>query len=216
MSNWRKPEDYAYTASLTMRAWAWEFLRRNPEYQSEWSKWRLDGPAKVRDRDIVRATRAAGKWGLRCPIDPAKRAEGDFIWWRTELLSAAVVVLNREHATETLAAYPETTFIGFDRRKPIDPQIRDARSILSKVWSGRHRKAVTKAQRRNWVLYLRVLDGHRQRIRNKAIATLLLDDPSAGADITNTLRQAQRLVSMGYRDIISLEAARAPTKVKKR
>jgi len=34
--NWRKPEEYDFCDALTREQWAWEFLRRNPEYQRQW------------------------------------------------------------------------------------------------------------------------------------------------------------------------------------
>jgi Family of unknown function (DUF6499) len=44
MGDWGKSDAYAYTTSLNRDQWAWEFLRRNPEYQSDYaafmSTWR--------------------------------------------------------------------------------------------------------------------------------------------------------------------------------
>jgi len=37
MPDWRHAEDYAFTADLTRDQWAWEFLRRNPDYRREWA-----------------------------------------------------------------------------------------------------------------------------------------------------------------------------------
>jgi len=34
--NWRDPATYAYTQTLNAAQWAWEFLRRNKEYQSDY------------------------------------------------------------------------------------------------------------------------------------------------------------------------------------
>lgn len=34
--DWRRSETYDYTRSLPRRGWAWEFLRRNPDYRREW------------------------------------------------------------------------------------------------------------------------------------------------------------------------------------
>ena len=34
--DWRHPNDYSYTAALSAERWAWEFLRRNPEYRHDW------------------------------------------------------------------------------------------------------------------------------------------------------------------------------------
>ena len=33
---WKKDEEYRFCESLTAAQWAWEFLRRNPEYQRQW------------------------------------------------------------------------------------------------------------------------------------------------------------------------------------
>lgn len=38
--NWRDPDDYAFTADLCPEQWAWEFLRRNPDYRREWADFR--------------------------------------------------------------------------------------------------------------------------------------------------------------------------------
>ena len=37
--NWRDPEAYAFCDELTSEQWAWEFLRRNPEYQRQWQEF---------------------------------------------------------------------------------------------------------------------------------------------------------------------------------
>ena len=34
--NWRKDADYEFTKDLYLNGWAWEFLRRNPEYRNDW------------------------------------------------------------------------------------------------------------------------------------------------------------------------------------
>ena len=36
---WRDPDDYAYTGELSREQWAWEFLRRNPEYRRDWEQF---------------------------------------------------------------------------------------------------------------------------------------------------------------------------------
>lgn len=42
--NWRDARAYAFCDSLSREAWAWQFLRRNPDYRHEWkifrSTWR--------------------------------------------------------------------------------------------------------------------------------------------------------------------------------
>lgn len=39
--DWRQSQAYAFCDALTSAQWAWEFLRRNPEYQQQWQAfWR--------------------------------------------------------------------------------------------------------------------------------------------------------------------------------
>ncbi len=39
MHDWRMAADYAYTQGLSAPQWAWEFLRRNPEYRLDYQKF---------------------------------------------------------------------------------------------------------------------------------------------------------------------------------
>lgn len=39
MPDWREPNAYRFTAALSAGQWAWEFLRRNPRYRTEWSEF---------------------------------------------------------------------------------------------------------------------------------------------------------------------------------
>lgn len=39
MRDWRSPLDYGFTAGLNGAQWAWEFLRRHPEYRREWQEF---------------------------------------------------------------------------------------------------------------------------------------------------------------------------------
>ena len=41
MLDWRDPEQYRFTEALGPEHWAWEFLRRNPDYQSDW-RWFIE------------------------------------------------------------------------------------------------------------------------------------------------------------------------------
>lgn len=36
--DWKNEKDYDYTKDHTPELWAWEFLRRNPEYRKDWEK----------------------------------------------------------------------------------------------------------------------------------------------------------------------------------
>ena len=45
--DWRDADTYAYTQSLPRRAWAWEFLRRNPAYRRSAERALSRRPRKV-------------------------------------------------------------------------------------------------------------------------------------------------------------------------
>ncbi len=50
MPNWREPTDYLFPSDLRDYFWAWEFLRRNPDYRADWS------------RALSRYTEKTGEW----------------------------------------------------------------------------------------------------------------------------------------------------------
>lgn len=66
--DWRDPESYAYTRALSRDAWAWEFLRRNPRYRTDYSRvagaFRTARPARVGVLAAVVMSEAALRWGL--------------------------------------------------------------------------------------------------------------------------------------------------------
>ena len=39
LPDWRQPQNYSYTESLSVEQWAWGFLRRNRGYQQDWQRF---------------------------------------------------------------------------------------------------------------------------------------------------------------------------------
>jgi len=67
--DWRRAETYNYTRDLPRRAWAWEFLRRNPAYKHAWLRCRDSFQAQRRGsllivRSMPIARRNLVPWGL--------------------------------------------------------------------------------------------------------------------------------------------------------
>lgn len=60
--DWRDPEAYAYIATLDAADLAFEFLRRNPDYQNDFDKEKRgpQGGSAVQAQGLIRAHR----WGL--------------------------------------------------------------------------------------------------------------------------------------------------------
>ncbi|MEX0343339.1 MAG: DUF6499 domain-containing protein [Rhizobiaceae bacterium] len=89
--------DYAYTESLTDSDWAWEFLRRNPDYRADYYESRVRTTKTVSHPSGVRIHRARGyhhnakKWGLAVFADPDLNALQTDIFWSQEVLSHSVL-----------------------------------------------------------------------------------------------------------------------------
>ncbi len=84
MPDWRQPETYAFTTHLTREQWAWEFLRRNPDYRRSWvafaATWRdleaAYGSPPNRDFPAWRQDPRAWVHAANCP-DGACRVDQD-------------------------------------------------------------------------------------------------------------------------------------------
>lgn len=56
-SRWRSEEAYDYLDELPAADLAWEYLRRNPDYQRDFQAAQVSDPQGAR----------LARWGLRCP-----------------------------------------------------------------------------------------------------------------------------------------------------
>ena len=59
VADWRSPAAYEAASRFDAGAFAWEFVRRNPSYRSDFSHYR-QGRGADEDSDAM-----AGRWGLR-------------------------------------------------------------------------------------------------------------------------------------------------------
>ncbi len=88
--------DYSYTDSLTDTDWAWEFLRRNPSYRTDYYESRTQVTKAVSHASGVQIYRARGyhnnarKWGLAIFSNPNLNACQTHIFWSQETLSHCV------------------------------------------------------------------------------------------------------------------------------
>jgi len=81
--------EQAYDA-FDLTDWAWEYLRRNPDYQADWRAavpkhfpaiTLCDGTTVLRLR---RRYHSAERWGLQAFADPAQRARAGPVFWHPE------------------------------------------------------------------------------------------------------------------------------------
>jgi hypothetical protein len=103
--NWRDHAQYGYTVQFTDRDWAWEGLRRNPEFRMAWDRARPDFDVCHSEPDVtvIKANGIAsslGRWGLLYCDPPHLDARDASVIWqpaRTEVLQAiALSEIDRE------------------------------------------------------------------------------------------------------------------------
>lgn len=93
--------DYAYTDSLTDSDWAWEFLRRNPDYRADYYESRVRTTKTVSHPSGIRIHRARGhhhnakKRGLAVFANPDLNALQTDIFWSQEVLSHSVLASSK-------------------------------------------------------------------------------------------------------------------------
>lgn len=87
-------------ANLTVPGFAWEFLRRNPEYRSEYGS---------------RGARIDHRWGLRFPVDPKLSADEADVFWRAEIAPGIVLpIIGEDH--QAANRLQEKQIVGVPRR----------------------------------------------------------------------------------------------------
>jgi len=95
LPDWTNSEGYDYTDKLSLREFAWEFLRRNVDFRKNWSTARLeygiagyDGPTTflVSQHTIP----SLEKWGCLYASSPAQDALSSVVFWLPDLCTAVL------------------------------------------------------------------------------------------------------------------------------
>jgi hypothetical protein len=85
--------DYAYTRELDITGWAWEFLRRNKDYQRDYRSNRAGHPVAIKHvsgATLYRPQRRfleAEAWGLKLFADPTKSILEADVFWLPDLVT---------------------------------------------------------------------------------------------------------------------------------
>jgi transcriptional regulator len=65
MQDWTRAQAYAYTQALSAREWAWEFLRRNPQFRVAWQRSSLMAtPQNEASTASLAIPAALSTWGV--------------------------------------------------------------------------------------------------------------------------------------------------------
>jgi hypothetical protein len=84
---WRDAGAYAYQNDLPLAGVAWEFLRRNASYQTEFAATMASAASSV-----VAASAPSPDWGLSAFADPQLPADRQPVFWRPEVCPRTIIL----------------------------------------------------------------------------------------------------------------------------
>ena len=218
MRDWRDPDDYAFTKDLKPWQWAWQFLRRNPDYRADF--------AVVLERFNAREDDYSRRFSKR--LAPGEEPESIpnaecrrkwFVWY---YLNPKIEFPTADPFVEFVDLYmsnthlwplePHEAIVRLDLELPITPQLKLAKRVLERrqqALAGRGEIEIRTPRnyRPKWQLYLRLLDGSQAGVPYGELASLLpaprpSTDPNPEARVDAHLQQARRMARVGYRDLL--------------
>jgi len=227
---WSNKADYANTEDFTASQWAWEFLRRNPEYATDWdwfnttwlalefeygkppnrdfNRWQQDPRAhRVNDfqpseepENLLIECWMGSRWGFY--VFPQSPSEEEPPPWREP---EEVVTLLDGSEAEYFTANSGHIALGFDIHQPIEKQVEYCQRMLRILQrqaeqSGQMVVRNIASQSQQWRVYLRLLDAQISGASEKEIALAF-----GKIDIEKSYAIAQRLCAVGYLAIAALE-----------
>lgn len=211
---WDHEKDYEYlTEGIYLHDWAWEFLRRNPDYVRDHSLWHyLTADQDTADEELDKALwQASLSYGLVSPLNPSRSFLDVGPSW---LVSTTVMValsaprLEEEH--KPWPGYPEVIHLQFMLRVPVEAQLDSARQLLKRVTylvqkreGVQAQKSRRKPQTAKFPSYIRLLDGDAVGVPAAEMGRKLFrryKDPSGAG--RKALGRAKELSCGGYRDLL--------------
>lgn len=108
--DWTNEDDYAWAGVLARREWAWEFLRRNREFQADWKSAQIEYGISGYDggtTTLMSLHREPSllKWGCLYTTAPEYDARMACVFWAPDLC-ASVLRLRAFRVNETVPATP--------------------------------------------------------------------------------------------------------------
>lgn len=213
--DWHDESAYDSLKNASWGKWAWEFLRRNDEYQGDWDKVVADCHHNGIPVALTPLSRKlAQNWGLSEMVDPSvDGAEGRWLMSRfAKLLTKSRKSPNIEYLdlkNKKFRGY------GFDLTWPIGPQVEAVKQDLqalqnSLLEEGKIKLRKSPPKTGDLRLYLRILDARAKKISKKEIVTKLEPYVSIGADgsdkdmdrLDENLKAARRLVTGNYSKLL--------------
>ena len=215
-SKWRVKEGYDYLERLPPEGLAWEFLRRNTDYQHDYTLRKSE--RRSRDRADI-----ANRWGLQHLVDPTESALGKPVYWSPKADPAVLVIVRTPDLFEpkipldipvsltqksaggfnSVSVFDDCMFnvIFTARSKPTDPCTallpidEDCLSrieTLTRFWRALHGRTIsadtrlTPQQRRRIRLMMQAFDGRDNNASYREIAGVIYGVSRVAADAWKT------------------------------
>ncbi|MFY9822783.1 MAG: DUF6499 domain-containing protein [Thermoanaerobaculia bacterium] len=216
MADWHKAADYNFPKTFSPYRWAWEFLRRNPEYRKDWTaalsrfragKGEFEGWSEgarddnPEDPDFWLIAEERGKWCLDALLNPATDLPTHLSF---NLGFGSMEVL--AEGASFMARGPTYPIVEFNLLLPLAPQLASAERKLKQAQSWLKIKTKrSKHSRALWARYLRLLDARLDGRSPTQIANEL-EKEEDGLDekkVWDRLQAAEELtVPTGYLSIV--------------
>ena len=215
-SPWRVKEGYDYLERLPPEGLAWEFLRRNTNYQHDYTLRKSERRSRGR-ADI------ANRWGLQYLVDPTESALGKPVYWSPKADPAVLVITRTPDLFKprmpmdipvslaqksaggfnAVSAFDDCKFnVIFTARSkptepcaallPIDEDCLSRIETLTRFWRALHCRTVpadtrlTTQQRRRIRLMLQAFDGRDSKTSYRDIADAIYGASRVAADAWKT------------------------------
>ena len=224
--DWKNLQDYEYMKTLKPNQWAWEFLRRNPEYIKDWHEYnkkclKIPEHSKWPQELGILGSRLSLKWRVSELGDPNrlykdKTDDPHFGIGIYEPGGTPTITMGMKKEEKEYLYWGVPDFetgkasLTFNFQEPIEPQLRIAKKWLLKLQQKAKQKGAStrkafKPRHDEWILLLRVYDAKATGIKDKEIASLLFPDEDS-RDIYAGIKkvhdkylQAKRYVENDYR-----------------
>jgi len=220
LPDWKDVTKYPH--SKKGRVWAWEFLRRNPQYQQLWDKYAALPPGPLYTGNSAHAfmdicQRFERQFGVSHSAPPSMPfTHPDFKWRpRFAAQSPRHWIMQPDDDIDMEGAHLDhqaEVLMKFDLRLQLSPQLTGAKAILNKE-AKRLKKAgllggQPRAKFEKYQTYLRLLDAKSSGASSKEIAkeilgikdkTTLEDTQYVKEKVDEVFEPAKRLRDGGYR-----------------
>jgi hypothetical protein len=193
--------------------WAWEFLRRNPEYRRLWDEKVLpfyNATTGEFDLDTAWAFERAAvtRAGGTAIVSPIEQLREQFGTCGDPRQNRRIPGFNLPGAVYSASGWAQANWkgadkisMGFDLEFPLNEQISRAKFILGRLQKrAEHRRETRLRDPQLYRSYLRILDAKDAGVSIAAIALRLFPicDPNARQTVLNHCRAARRLRDGGY------------------